>query len=78
MQLTPQEMLQQYYEAVATKYVTDIHDNAHCDSDSGCNNCPAQQACDQLSYNHEKEEADYKTFVTNFKEHILPLLPIKE
>jgi len=76
MILTPQEMLKQYNEAVVTEHVIDIHDIATCTQE--CDNCPAQPSCNQLSYNHEKETSDYKVFVTNFKKHILPLIPIKQ
>ena len=76
MILTPQEMLQQYNEAVATGICVDLYDNADCDS--LCDGCPAQPSCNQLSYNHEKETSDYAVFVTNYVAQIKPLLPIKE
>ena len=76
MKLTNQEMLEQYNEAVVTEHVTDLNNVAECDSE--CDNCPANPACTQLAYNHEKETSDYKVFVTNFKRYILPLIPIKE
>jgi len=76
MKLTNQEMLEQYNEAIIIGKVRNLRNNCECDSE--CDNCPANPACTQLAYNHEKETSDYKVFVTNFKKHILPLIPIKE
>ncbi len=58
--LTNVELANQYIEAHDKGFVEDLEDNAECNSE--CDDCPAREACTQLS-----DGGEYKDFVANYK-----------
>ncbi len=64
--LTNTEMAQLFIDA-EPGFVYDLEDNAECNS--GCDECPAQPACEQLA-----EDNTFTTFVKNYNRDVLPLI----
>lgn len=62
MALTKQELKQAFKDAVESGHV-EYFDKNKVECSSECENCPASEACEQLS-----EKQDYKTFLINYRE----------
>ena len=65
---TNKEMADMFIEARDKGFVSDLLNNAKCDSE--CDDCPANRACTQLT----EGSYVYKVFVGNYNVDVLPII----
>ena len=61
--MTRKELIKAYVEAYEQVFIEDI---TNCECNSECEDCPASEACHQLSYDPTTDTANYKVFLRNW------------